>query len=461
MRKRNLWIIALIILPMLAGLACRFTAPKPTEPPEVVVETEETTEAVAPPEEEPTATTETQPSTNEEVQDLIRLENSLWVQDESVVFVSFLFQNPNKNIIFEDVEYTIYLYGPDDEEIDRDTSYLYRIFPEQTHGIAQSIYLSDDNVTVSSAAVEWVYDETFIANGFTDPFVIENAQYWENDGFPMVTGKINNEHMQTYTDVRTNIICYNSAGEIVGGGYTFVDFIPGQDYVGFSSYVDVFDTEVSSVEVFPTITYLTTSYDPENIFWSSVSVQSTNFYEDDYGDLLGGVLIQNESDAVLLDSIVTATFFDEADNVTAVWSENIGVFLPGATLGVTPWMSSPPEGTNSVDFELLVLPGEVEESYEFTVNPFIVNSATITGDYNNYVLVNFTNTYSKQASDVDIYVQLYNTQGQIIGGGSTWTTDPIAAGESMEVEIYIDYSDSETVDRIEAWVIPSAFTDFE
>ena len=91
----------------------------------------------------------------------------------------------------------------------------------------------------------------------------------------------------------------------------------------------------------------------------------------------------------------------------------------------------------------------------------MVNSTTITGDYNNYVLVNFTNTYSKQVSDVDIYVQLYNADGQIIGGGSDWTTNPLPAGSSMDIEVYVDYSDNQVIDRIEAWVVPSSFTDFE
>jgi hypothetical protein len=96
-----------------------------------------------------------------------------------------------------------------------------------------------------------------------------------------------------------------------------------------------------------------------------------------------------------------------------------------------------------------------------TTNPFVVNSTEITGDYDNYVLVNFTNTYSKQASNVDVYVQLYNAEGQIIGGGDDWTTDPIPAGGSVDIEVFVDYSKNKTVDRIEAWVVPSAFTTFE
>jgi len=312
---------------------------------------------------------------------------------------------------------------------------------------------------VDSATVDWVYDNTSSANGFTNPFMTQNVQYWENNGFPMVTGKIDNLNAETYTDIRVNIIGYNAAGEIVGGGYTFIDFIPGQDYMGFASYIDSYG-DVTSVEIFPTFSYNTIFYDAPDL-WDIISVQDSYFYPGDYGDILGGALIRNESSSVLRNSILYATFYDEAGNVTSAGSTRIGILLPGATLGITPWVLSPPDGTNTVEFDVLVLPGEVEDGYELTENPFIVNSATLTGDYNNYVMVNFTNSYTKQVSDVDVYVQLYNPEGLIIGGGSDWTTDPVPASGSMDIEVFVDYADSQTVDRIEAWVVPSSFTDFE
>jgi len=75
--------------------------------------------------------------------------------------------------------------------------------------------------------------------------------------------------------------------------------------------------------------------------------------------------------------------------------------------------------------------------------------------------VNFTNTFSQQASEADIYVQLFNAEGQIIGGGNDWTTEPIPAGGSMDIEVYVSYSENQSVDRIEAWVVPSTFPVFE
>ena len=82
-------------------------------------------------------------------------------------------------------------------------------------------------------------------------------------------------------------------------------------------------------------------------------------------------------------------------------------------------------------------------------------------DYGNYVAVNFTNTYDKQASEVDIFILLYDANGNIIGGGHDWTTEPTPAGATTEIEIWVDYSDSKEIDSIQAWVVPNYWTEFK
>ena len=91
----------------------------------------------------------------------------------------------------------------------------------------------------------------------------------------------------------------------------------------------------------------------------------------------------------------------------------------------------------------------------------MINSKEITGDYDDYVTVNFTNTYSKSLSEVNVNVLIYDTEGYIIGGGYSWYYDPIPAGGSAEIEIWVDYDQDSSVGSIEAWVSPSYWTEFE
>jgi hypothetical protein len=107
------------------------------------------------------------------------------------------------------------------------------------------------------------------------------------------------------------------------------------------------------------------------------------------------------------------------------------------------------------------LPGVAVEDYELQKNPFTVNEVSVVGDYDTQVLVNFTNTYSKQVSEANVYVLLYNADGQIIGGGNDWTKKPVPPSGSAEIEVWVNYPDSQGIDHIDVWVVPNIWTEFE
>ena len=459
MRKKHNFIVLFMLFPLVVGLACRFTAkePTPTQASQVIVVTA-TPEPATVSTEEPVEEV-TEPIDNSVPQDLVMLDNGQWFQEGADVFTSFFFENPNSDLIFEDVEYTVYLYDADGNEIDSDYSTIRWIFPGQTFGIVFNFYLDDESTLIDSVNVDWTYDSTTPSNGLYNPFTVSNNIYWQNGDYPIVTGIINNIDPDTYTDIRTNVICYNSAGEIVGGGYTYIDFVPGNDYMGFATYVDAFDS-VASVEVFPTFTYSSLQYEGSD-FWSEISVLKDYFYSTTYGSLLGGFEIQSNIDTVLSDSVALVTFYDEDGNVTSTGSYYIDYLLPHQTLGISPWSLTPPDDAKTDSYDVLILPGDYESDYELTENPFVVNSTALTGDYDNYVTVNFTNTYGKQVSEVDVFVLLYDANGNIIGGGNDWTTEPTPAGGTMDIEIWVDYSDSKEVASIQAWVVPNYWTEFE
>jgi hypothetical protein len=312
---------------------------------------------------------------------------------------------------------------------------------------------------VDSVDVSWTFKGTSSPGASENPLTTDSLIYWDNFYSPVVTGKIVNNTSTTYTDIRADILCYDSAGEVVGGGVAYLDFIHLNDYMGFTSYVDTFG-EVARVEAFPNLTYSTQFIDKTD-FMSEISILDDYYYEDELGFLQGGIILKNETDYVLRNSIIYITFYDEDNNITTAGSDYISMLLPGDSLGITPWISLPPDGTNSVNYDILRLPGERDDNYELSSNPFRVNSTSLTGDYNNYVLVNFTNTYSKQVSEVDVHVLVFNAAGVIIGGGNTWTTESTPAGGTSEVEVWVSYGSAETVDTIQAWVVPSYFTVFE
>lgn len=466
MKKKWLKMGLLLILPLTFGMACQITdtissifnrvSNELTEVVPTVIS--QATEAVIT---EPAETEELigtlAPASGDE-QDLRMLEKDFWYQEDGVVYLAFYFENPNADILFEDIDYTIYLYDADGNEIQADASYIRYLFPASTFGISDSVYLEDENAVVDSISIEWTYTSG-AAEGFDNPFTVEGVVYWENDGYPSVTGKVVNNLPDTYVDVLANVILLDSNDEIIGSGYTYIDFVPGSDFMGFVSTVDVFG-EVSKIEVYPTFTYSSYYYEGEE-FWSEISILDDNFFLDDYGYILGGLVVQNNLDTTLSNSIAYVTFYDDNDAITSIASYTIERLFPGETIGIAPWASTPPDEAVTTTYDVLVLPGDYEDDYELTSNPITVNSAEITGDYDNYVTVSFTNGYSKSLSEVNVNVLVYDTEGYIIGGGYSWHTDPIPAGGTAEIEIWVDYDQTVDVGSVEAWVYPNSWTEFE
>lgn len=469
MHKKSFIIILFILFPLAVGLACLSSRADPTATAEPIVVTVVVKEQVV-----VTATPETMEPTVQEEQvveeeqqeeplpqtiDLVLLDNSLWVQDGTAVFVAYLFENPFNDILFEDVEFTLTLFAANGDVIDTDYTILPWIFPNQIQAIVFNFWVADESVAVDSVEVDWTFGGTSSPDDFVNPFTSDQLVYWDNDGYPIVTGKVINNEATTYTDLRINILCYDSAGEIVGGGVNYLDFIHLNDYMGFTAYVDAFG-DVASVEAFPTLSYMT-EFIEKTDFTSEISIQDDFFYEDQYGYLMGGFIARNETETVLRNSEIYITFYDPDEAITTTGYTYVDLLLPGETVGMSPWISITPEGATSARYDILILPGEILDDYELSTNPFTVNSTTPTGDFDNNVLVNFTNTYSKQVSEVTVYVLVYNADGEIIGGGKDWTDEPTPAGEASEVEVWVSYASTETVDSIKAWVVPSSWTEFE
>ncbi|HPX95153.1 MAG TPA: hypothetical protein PK057_01765 [Brevefilum fermentans] len=463
MPKKTL-IILFVLFPLVIGLACRFSSKAdptatPTEEPVVKIATEPPvipTESKSPEKQEETTT----PPPVEISQDLVVLNQSNLFQEGSETFIGYLINNPSSDILYEDVEFTVDFYNSAGGLIDSSYTYLPSFYPNTTYGITAFSFQYDEGVTVASAEINWTFSGTSSASASENPFTTDKLRYWENAGNPLVTGKIVNNSSTTYTKLTANILCFGDDDHIVGGGSAYLDFIHLNDYAGFITYVDAFD-EVARVEAYPTLTYSSKVIDKTD-FTSEISIVNENFvYESNMGWFYGGLIMKNETESVLKDNYVQITFYDKDDDIITTGSGYLSALLPGESVGIAPWISTPPDDSIYARYDILLLPGKADAGYELSSNPFKVDSAAISSDSTYEVIVNFTNTYSKQVSDLDVYVLVYNADGKIIGGGDTWVSDPTPAGGSVEVEVWVSYPYSETIASVKAWVIPNYWTSFE
>lgn len=481
MKNKTIIILLFALFPLVVGLACTcgllpLGGDKEGETEEAVVVvteeviTEEPTEEIATEEEvepieteateeevEPTVV-ETEPLTPEEY--LIR-EKDTWDTTEEDIYVGFELTNQTQDMTLTGVDYELKLLDSTGAEITSDWNTFPYLFPGQTLGVFFRTSISEEDPPVADVEISHGFEDSISAEGFPNPLSVDKVKLWEDDYWPIGTGVVKNADTTTYTDIRVSLLCYNAAGEIVGGGYTYTEFVPGQDQTGFHTYIDTYDS-VASVEAFPMLTYSTNEYAALADFTSRASIIADNFYVRSTDMLYGGLVVQNNlTEDILKDAILTITFYDEAGYVTSYGYHNIDYLFPGDTLGVSMYLSPQPTGSASTDYKAFILAGELAEDYELTSNIFQVNSTEVTGEYNDDVKVNFTNTYTKSVTDVDLYVLVYDEDGQIIGGGNTYYDEPIPAGGTAEYEVYVYYADDLTVSKIDAWVLPSYWTEFE
>jgi len=466
-KNKAVVILFFILFPLIVGLACtcgllpiggeKEEVVEVTIPPVVVQEVEQPTEEVPTEEIAPTQPVQGMEST---AGDLV-LSKEIWNTTDEQAYAGFILTNQNQERTLKDVDYEISFLDAGGSEIANDWNSFPYLFPGQSLGVFYLYYLNEGDPTIANVDITYGYDSTSAPNEFTNPFTSEKIRFWEGDFWPIVTGMIDNQDEVSYTNVRSSILCYNAAGEIVGGGTSYTDFVPALDQMGFNAFVDTFDT-VASTEVFPVFSYSSEEFEDTDAFWARTAILDDNFYISSSNLMFGGALITNNlADQTLTNTIMSVTVLDDLGYVTNFGTQFIDFLLPGETLGVSPYISSHPSEAKPSTYIVNLFPGEIEEDYEISSNVFRVNSATLGGDFNDQVLVNFTNTYTKQVSEVDVYVLLYDSDGNILGGGNTYSTEPTPAGGSTNVEVYAFFDKEYTVARVEAWVLPNFWTNFE
>lgn len=309
--------------------------------------------------------------------------------------------------------------------------------------------------------IEYEFDDIFEPDRPGNPLVAETIKVWEGWRNPIITGIIQNNSSSTFTNFRSDILCYDAEGNIIGGGTSNHRFIPGQGRVGFNDNLYLFG-EVDSVQVFPKSISGAVEIKEENGLYDQISILDHHFYVTRSGGLNGGVVIQNNLvDTVLKDSYILVTYFDAEGFVTTIGYRDVRYLMPGSILGVMPTFLTQSSEAEPADFELLILPGEPADDYELQEEVFVVNSAVLKEDDANYVTINYTNGYTKTVSEMAVFILLYNDAGEIIGGAVNKTDSPTPPGGSGSDDIYVFYSRDHTVEDIQVWLAPSQFTKFE
>ena len=473
--KSSSWLIAISAL-LLATLACQaLTGGEPSEETVESTESAETqaveeptltptiiqeatavpkpTEAI--PTEEPTAEPTEPPATKAATPKSILLVDQGFGQDGSEIGYAFLVENPNPGQAVEGSEYQLAALDAEGVILETDSGFIELILPGQTLGVGGSLFL-DEGLTVESIEVQLNPGQTVDAED-APGFEAASVRYFPDEFGSTATGVVTNPYPEVQEDVLVSAVAYNAAGEIVGGGYTYLNFINA----GTASGVEVFVTtedKADRIELYPTysgLSFLSSGNElPEGASDLILSKYGWGQSEDELGY---GMLIENPNPNHTVESAMYhLTAYAEDGSVVAVDEGYVNLLLPGELHGQGGDLYLE-EGVTVSNVDVQIRNGRFEPSEPL---PFFTaeNIAHLPGDFSDTVTGRITNPFDQDISDVRVSAILYNEAGDIIGGGFTFL-DFVPASGAAPAEVFVTSSDPPA--RSELYTAITSLSDFE
>jgi len=170
------------------------------------------------------------------------------------VSVGFLVQNTESNSAIESTRYIATAYDVDGYVLASSSGYIDVIFPDQTIAGATDILLPSGKIAEKiEVLILPGSSEPVPSSGY--PFSVENVSYIAGGYTSKATGLVKSTLSNDVDYVKVIAIAYDENGKIIGGGFTYLDFIPANG----ESAVDVpitIGATPARIELYPTFSSL-------------------------------------------------------------------------------------------------------------------------------------------------------------------------------------------------------------
>lgn len=377
-------------------------------------------------------------------------------QDDRSVGYSFIVENPNDGLAFENSQYQIAAFDESGAIVDTDSGYITLLLPEQTLGIGNSLFV-DKGIVVSSIEIQLNAGDPQAADPIPN-FTVDLPTYHAGNFSSDVTGIIQSPYNRDFSDLRVSAVVYNEADEIIGGGFTFVNFILANNSTGVNVSVTSAG-EVARAELYPVLSGLSVWGSENEIPKDATNVSLINQGYGQDGRSSGyGLIIENPNSAYSIEnSQYHITFFAEDDTVIETEEGYINLVLPEQTLGIggEVFLS---EGQTVSRMEAQLQAGDFIETAEQLPQFSSENITFSQGTYSSQVTGFIVNPYTQDVTNLRVSTIAYNESGEIIGGGFTFL-DFAAANSKSAVEVSITTSSIPVT--VELYAVPTSLTEFE
>jgi hypothetical protein len=165
---------------------------------------------------------------------------------------AFILENPNEQAA-DSVQYQVAAYDAAGVVLKTTSGSLPLVWPRQRVGVAGSLYM-DQGQQISRLDVQ-VKPTKFEKFDTPMPFTTEGVTYRPDRYSPKVVGVVKSAAVKDVKSIQVFAVAYNAQNVIIGGGMTFLNFVPA----GGSAAVEVqvnLSAEPARVELYPVMSFL-------------------------------------------------------------------------------------------------------------------------------------------------------------------------------------------------------------
>lgn len=395
------------------------------------------------------------PSTSTPKPEPIKLISQGFGQKGQELGYSFIVENPNSGLALENSQYQIAIYDAGGTVIMAESGYIELILPGQKLGIGGTAYLNE-GLEASKIDVQIIAGNAK-ATDLTTTFTTDKVTYYSSDIFSKARGIIVNPFDKDLSELRISAVIYNEAGEIIGGGYTYLNFLLAQSSTGVEMTVTSAG-QVAKVELYPAVSGLSMLTEgvkpPEN---AQDLVLIKQGYGQDDTEVGFGMLIQNPNGGYAVErTMYHVTFYAEDGSVLGVNDGYVDTLLPDQVLGIGGDLYLE-KGVSVARADFQIMSGDYESSDSiptFTSD----NVKYLTDRYFPKVTGEIVSPYAKDITNLRVSVIAYNEAGDIIGGGYTYL-DFVPANGKAAVEVSIKCAGKPA--KVELYASVSSLSEFK
>lgn len=368
---------------------------------------------------------------------------------------AFLVENPNAGLAVENTQYQVAAYDDAGAVVETDSGYIQFLLPGQQIGVADTMYL-DEGVALSRIEVQLSQGKAtaFEPTAWID---VGRTRYIEGRYSRYATAVLSNPFERDITNLVVSAVAYDDAGQIIGGGFTYLNFLPAGGITGARVPIEGL-SPVARVDVYATLSGLSTlnAAQARPADAQALTIVDAGFGQD--GQSAGyGLLARNPNANYAVErSMYRLTAYAADGTVVNAEEGYIELLLPGQTLGVGGDMYLV-DNAAIERIEAQIYPGQYVKSEAL---PFFEaeNVVYLAGDYTSRVTGQIINPYAKDITQMRVSAIAYDGGGKIIGGGFTFLDFAPANGKAA-VEVRVTTTGAPA--RVELHAAVSGLSDFK